>query len=108
MTATSSRNILLAAMIACAAIDFPATAAAADGASTDVFVGGNQCGLTPPTSCQPSQANFTQPPQANATKASFTPNPNPCPGLTAKLDVDGKPIGPGQVLPLTPGRTPTT
>jgi hypothetical protein len=85
----------------CAALGVAAPALADQGAN--IFVGGNQCGLTPPTSCQPSQANWTQPPEANQTQVSFTPNPNPCPDLSAKVDEGGNPIPLNTQIPMAPG-----
>lgn len=97
-----TRTGAVAAVTTCAAFGLSAPAAA-DGGSTDIFVGGNQCGLTPPTSCQPSQANWTQPPQANQTQVSFTPNPNPCADLSAKVDEGGNPIPLNTQIPMAPG-----
>jgi hypothetical protein len=91
------------AVAGCAAFGLSAPAAA-DGAGTGPkFVGGNQCGLTPPTSCQPSQVNWTQPPEANQTQVSFTPNPNPCADLSAKIDEGGNPIPLNTQIPMPPG-----
>lgn len=80
-----------------------AAPAAADNTATDILVGGNQCGLAPPTSCQPSRANFTLPPLANATEVDWTANPNSCADLSVKVDEGGKAIGLHTVVPESAG-----
>ena len=67
------------------------------------MVGGAQCGLAPPTSCQPSQANFTLPDNANGVQVSFKPNDNPCAGLSATIDESGNPIPLGTFVQMAPG-----
>jgi hypothetical protein len=92
----------LIAATACVALG-PAGPAAAE-TGVDVLVGGAQCGLAPPTSCQPSQATFTLPGDGpSAIQVGFTKNNNPCPDLGVRIDEGGTRIALGSVVPLPAG-----
>jgi hypothetical protein len=97
-----TRTGAVAAVTTCAAFGLSAPAAA-DGGTPQIFTGGNQCGLTPPTSCQPTQVNWTQPPGNTEALVTFTPNPNPCADLSAKVDEGGNPIPLNTQVPMAPG-----
>ena len=98
---TSAILPLATAVAGCAALGLAGLAAA--DAGTDILVGGAQCGLAPPKSCQPSQANITLPAGANGVQVSFKPNNNPCAGLSATIDEGGNPIAQGTFVQMAPG-----